>query len=346
MGPFRKAGGFLSAPRGARQYLDAGTDRRRFTPCRKRTFPENGRRDVTKIVAALPMSVQRRQVNSDERLRGVMKKGWLIAGIIVGVVLLVCGGLGFGLYLFVTQILTMTQPVATASDGFLGLLGQGKIDQAYASTSNGFRAQMDEPTFTAAVQQLGLTDYSSSSWNNRSINNSDGTVSGVVISKKGGSTPATIRLVYEQGAWKVVGVRYGGVELTEFKPASPPKKVPADEELRSMTTETLLDFNQAIQARDFTAFHAKTAAVLQKQKTPQEMQMAFQDFINRGLNIAAIKDIQPEFDAPPAIDENGWLVIGGRYSMPPLQLKFTLKYADEPDGWRLGGIDVHLGDAK
>jgi len=144
-----------------------------------------------------------------------MKKGWLIGCGVAGVVgLLLCGGL---IYLGVTAIFALTKPVVDASDGFLGLLGQGKTADAYAAAASGLRAQMSEADFTAAVKQVGLDDYASASWNSRSINNQEGAVEGAVTSKKGGTTPTAIRLVYEQGVWKVVGVRYGDVELTDVK---------------------------------------------------------------------------------------------------------------------------------
>ena len=147
-----------------------------------------------------------------------MKKGWLIGCSVAGVaVLLLCGGFVGLVYYGVTELVALTKPVVDASDGFLGLLGQGKTAEAYASTASGFRAQMSEADFTAAVKKIGLDDYGSASWNSRNINNQEGSVEGTVTSKNGGTTPVAIRLVYEQGAWKVVGVRYGGVELTDVK---------------------------------------------------------------------------------------------------------------------------------
>jgi hypothetical protein len=147
-----------------------------------------------------------------------MKKGWLIGCGVAGVVVLVlCGGLVGLIYYGVTEVFALTKPVVDASDDFLSLLGQGKTAEAYASAASGFRAQMSETDFTAAVKKVGLDDYASASWSNRNINNQEGSVEGAITSKKVGATPAAIRLVYEQGTWKVVSVRYGGVELTDVK---------------------------------------------------------------------------------------------------------------------------------
>src|SRR5947207_9317814 len=82
-----------------------------------------------------------------------------------------CVGLGV---LLVGGIFALTRPVVDASEQFLDLLGQGRFAEAYASSADGFRAQQDEASFTGAVKQLGLTDYSSASWHNRQIENWNG----------------------------------------------------------------------------------------------------------------------------------------------------------------------------
>src|SRR5262249_49717206 len=185
-----------------------------------------------------------------------MKTGWWIGGGTAGILGMgLCAGLGA---LFVGGIFALTQPVVDASEQFLALLGQGKIAEAYASAADGFRAQQDEATFTGAVKQLGLTDYSAVSWHNRQVENQEGTAEGTVTTKSGGTKPVSIRLVREGGKWTVVGVRYGGVELVTLN-ARPP--VPPAAELERMVAEALLGFNQAVRARDFTAFYGQLSDV-------------------------------------------------------------------------------------
>ena len=150
-----------------------------------------------------------------DKIGAAMKKGWLIGCGVAILVIALCAGLGT---MFVAGIFGLTQPVVDASNEFLALLGQGKIGEAYASTADGFRAQQDESSFTAAVKQLGLTEYASASWQSREINNNEGSVEGTVTTKGGGTKPIAIRLVKENGKWKVVSVRYGGVDLATSRP--------------------------------------------------------------------------------------------------------------------------------
>jgi len=121
-----------------------------------------------------------------------------------------------------------TQQVTDASEEFLALLGRGKVAEAYASAAEGFRAEQDEASFVAAVKQLGLTDYSAVSWDNRQIENQHGTAEGTVTTKGGGTKHVSVRLVQEGGRWAVVGVQYGGTELVAIKapPAAPPEAEP------------------------------------------------------------------------------------------------------------------------
>jgi hypothetical protein len=150
-----------------------------------------------------------------------VKKGCVIGLGITGILsLALCAGL---IGLFVYWIVALTRPVVDASEEFLSLLGQGKIAEAYAGTASGFRAQQDEASFTAAVKQLGLTDYSSVSWQNRQIKNQSGLAQGTVTTSKGTTMPVVIEVVNENGTWKVVAVQCGGVDLKTIKaPVQPP----------------------------------------------------------------------------------------------------------------------------
>jgi hypothetical protein len=270
-----------------------------------------------------------------------MKKGWLIGCGIAGLLSVgFCAGLGFLIYSGVSTIFALTQPVVDASQDFLVLLGQGKTAEAYASTANGYRAQQDEASFSAAVKQLGLTEYSSVSWYSRKITNQEGSAEGTVTSKSGATTPVTIQLVQEGGRWKVVGVRYGGVELATIKAPTP---VPDEEELRRMTTEALLDINQAIKAKDFTTIYDKLSDSLKKETTPEQLAKSFQDFIDKNIDLGPIKNVAPQFEPPAAVNDKGLLVVTGHYPTQPSKVQFNLKYLRESGGWKLDGIHVNVG---
>lgn len=132
-----------------------------------------------------------------------MKKGWLIGCGVVGGVVLVCGGIIGAVVWLVWLIFALTGPAVEAGDQFLTLLGEGRTTVAYNAAASGLRAKQTEEEFTTEMKKLQLTEYASSSWNNREIVNDQATLKGTVTTKTGGTVPLTIKLVKEDGTWKV-----------------------------------------------------------------------------------------------------------------------------------------------
>jgi hypothetical protein len=270
-----------------------------------------------------------------------MKKGWLIGCGVASI-------LGIGLVVALTVVLVagafaLTRPVVDASEQFLTMLGQGKSAEAYASAADGLRARLDEASFVSAVQQLGLTEYASVYWHNRQIDNLEGVAEGTVTTKGGTTKPVSVQLVRQGGRWTVVGLRYGGVQLESLRAVA---TVPPPADLERMVTDSLLGFNQAIQARDFTAFHDKLADVWKKEITPERLRQTFQGFIDKEVNLGGIRDVKPEFTPRPAVNDRGVLVAAGTYPTRPFRVRFELEYGHEGGIWKLRGISVKVEEAE
>lgn len=264
---------------------------------------------------------------------------WKIA-LLVGIplLLLACAGLVAGIFYWV---LTATGGAAEEADRFFGLLGQGKVSEAYQSTATAFRNQQNEEAFAKVVKDLGLNDYASASWSNRSVQNNQATLKGSVQTKSGGTIPLEVNLVNEGGQWKVLGFNgpVGGGQA-----AKPGRQIPPNDELQKLATQTLLDFNQAIKDKDFTAFHRKGSAPFREQLSPAKLQMNFQKFIDLEVDLGGIKNVEPIFDQPPEIDKDGILGLAGYYPTKPLRVRFNLDYTYEHPAWKLIGIQVKTGE--
>ena len=132
------------------------------------------------------------------------------------------------------------------------------------------------------------------------------------------------------------------VFLSATAGAAEPPKLPSEKELRSLALASILAFNQAIQSRDFAAFHGKISEMWQKQITPKKLAEVFKTFADQGIDLSLVSSVDPIFEKPPKIDEDGVLILEGRYPTLPNKTEFRLKYLNEKATWKLFGIKVDV----
>jgi Ca2+-binding EF-hand superfamily protein len=148
----------------------------------------------------------------------------------------------------------------------------------------------------------------------------------------------SLKFFREGGEWKLLGIN---VNLRAAGDANAPKaKPPADAELRKLVRQTLMDFNDAVQSKDFSTFHAKASTPLRQQITPEKLREAFQAFIDRKVNIAPVKDVEAKFAGQPKVDGDGVMTVKGEYPTRPNRTAFQLKYFQEKGEWRVLGVNV------
>jgi hypothetical protein len=262
-----------------------------------------------------------------------MKKGCLIATAAV-VVLIVIGlaaiFLAFGL----------TRGAVNSADNFLGLVGSGKIAEAYESASATLRSQQTLEAFAKSVTDLGLTDFSSVSWSSRKTENDRGHLEGSARTRAGGTIPLNVELVKESGTWKVISLSapQSGMAATQ----SGGKQVPSDDKAKALILASLLDFNKALQDQDFSNFHASVSRAWQEQITPDKLKEVFQGFIDKKIDISSITRVEPVLTDAPQLNSDGLLVMEGYYPTQPLKVNFKLKYIYEHPAWKLFGINVNV----
>ena len=146
-----------------------------------------------------------------------------------------------------------------------------------------------------------------------------------------------LKYVNEKSAWKLVGIK------VDVKPTGAPRgQVPSEREARALALESLLAFNRAVQAKNFTTFHKQIADVWRKQITAAELRKAFAPFIEQAVDISPIADLQPVFDPAPGFDEDELLLLKGYYPTRPNKVHFKLRYIQEADAWQLVNIAVNV----
>src|SRR5439155_15954864 len=92
-----------------------------------------------------------------------------------------------------------------------------------------------------------------------------------------------------------------------------------------------------------TAFYGMLADLWKKETTPQRLQKTFQEFLDKDIDIGAIKDVKPRVAPPTAVNDKGVLVVAGHYPTQPFRVRFELEYARERGGWKLTGIAASVG---
>lgn len=258
-----------------------------------------------------------------------MKKGCLIA---------IAGALGLIIILIVLAF-SLTRGAVRSAEDFLGLIGNGKISAAYESASATLKSQQSLGSFTQSVKGLGLTDYASASWSSRETKNDRAHLEGSVKTRAGGKIPLNMDLVNESGTWKVL---YLSAPQSGVAAERTGRQLPPDEKSKALIQDTLLDFNQAIQDKSFDGFHTTISRAWQEQITADKLKEVFQQFMDKNLDISAIKRVDPVLSDPPEINSDGLLILKGYYPTRPFKVNFQLKYIYEHPAWKLFGLNVNV----
>jgi len=241
----------------------------------------------------------------------------------------------------VMLVFSLTSGAVDAAEAFLTHIGGGRYEEAYRSAAPQFRANQDLAAFRAAAQRYGLDKYESASWNSREINDGRATLEGTIRTQGGGRVPAAIVLVKSDGNWLVYSLRFTEAGV------SPGARTPAgtldQAAMKRLALRALLDFNDAVQRKDFTAFHASLARPMREKYTPQALQGVFQTFVDQKIDLAPIRAVEPVFEPAEArVSASGELPLKGRFPTQPSQVHFDLSYVMEGGEWRLIGINVRV----
>ena len=260
----------------------------------------------------------------------------VLAALLVGA----CGGKG--------------DPSAAARTFFEQLAG-GRMQEAYESTAFALRTQQSQRTFEASVKEQGLAQFAGAQWEAPTFEGRTAKIRGSLPEANGGPDKLVVTLVEESGAWRVYSLRVpptagssGSANLigtlgrsTGFtEPIDRP--MPTEKELQELTRETLLMFNDAVQAKSFERFYEDISKTWRRQVTVGQLNRAFEAFIEHGVDITGIKDLVPTFKEPPYITADGLLLIAGEFSTSPYRVVFTLRFVYELPKWELLGIEVNL----
>ncbi|CAN5243379.1 hypothetical protein BH20VER2_BH20VER2_08470 [soil metagenome] len=147
-----------------------------------------------------------------------------------------------------------------------------------------------------------------------------------------------LKYLYEQNAWKLAGIKVDVVPA-----ASSDGKIPSEKDARAMVLDSLLAFNRAVQQKSFVDFHKqKIAALWRAQITAGQLLDIFETFIEQEADISGVAKLEPTFDQPPAVNDDGMLELNGFYATKPNRVRFQLGYLYEEPEWKLVRVNVQV----
>lgn len=259
------------------------------------------------------------------------RPGWQRFLIGLGAVLIAVAGL-FAL------VWRLTAGIAATADEFFIALKAQDFAKAKTYLAEDFRAATSDEDLRNFVTRSALSNYASASWSTRSIQNSTGTLEGVVETTSGGSIPMSISLVREHDDWKIYTLRKLDAGIQSMQSGNTPSVA---EQVR-LVRATTHDFADAVARKDFTTFHANTASVLQKQLTAADLQKAMQSFVDTGEDFRPLDNMMPIINSA-SLDDDGALVIEGSYATTPNPFKFRNRYLYEGIDWKLISTNSKIG---
>ena len=267
------------------------------------------------------------------------------------------------------------------------LFSEQRIAEAYEGATSAFRFRRSQNYFEARVRDLGLCDARSVKWEAAERIGKLATVRGVFTLKSDTSLPLKFVFGIEDGGWKLLEARSApaagagspedifavaartsdtvstrSVEILEPNDTG----VPPESQLRQLTEDALLLFNEAIQnGGDFSGLYAAASDRWKyrgrdpkmdpynndNRLTVAALRKAFEAAIEARVDISPIRGKKMILSEPARINSDGVLVLNGTFdaavfqaSIPgrPRRVVFMLEFVREAAQWKLFGLTVNI----
>lgn len=259
-----------------------------------------------------------------------MLKKILIA---LGVLVVLAAGL-------VWFVFNKTSGMSDAADAFFGHLKAGKYAEAHAMTSKQFKNATSVEDLGGFAKQYGLEKYKESSFSSRGIENGIGYLEGKLDLSDGSNLPIRIEFIDENG-WKIQLVTpKTGIGASSETPKER-QGVPSDGEVTQLVQLAMARLGEAIAARDFSNFYAYISEMWRSQTTKEDLLKAFNEFIEKEIDLRATHEAEMMLSAKPTIDLQNALNIDAEWATKPVRTVGNFRFIKESSQWGLIGISVN-----
>ncbi len=117
--------------------------------------------------------------------------------------------------------------------------------------------------------------------------------------------------------------------------------IPSEETLRPIATETIRNFDAAVQQGDFSDFYSTLSETWQSQITAAELDKVFAPLAEKKNDYKLKTDAPLAFSSKPILKNNVLEINGGYQNIKGKNIPFRLRYINENDVWKLLGIRLN-----
>jgi hypothetical protein len=233
-----------------------------------------------------------------------------------------------------------TAVLVNTADDFLKSLADKTTNTQSIYLSGDFKRHITEASFSKYVDAAGLDSYVSAQWSSRSIKNNRGSLVGIIKTNYA-VLPATISLVQEDEQWKIYSLQIRS-ELSQQNEEI--RELPDQRTQLLLAKATLSVFVTSVQQRSMQALFSGVAAIWQKTTTINKLDTAFERFYSEDTSLLSeINNQQPIFEHVAKLDDEGFMLMAGFYTLEAQKINFEQRYIYEGLGWKLVGLDISVG---
>jgi len=248
--------------------------------------------------------------------------------------------LGFGVFVAVAFALgyASTSGVAEQGESLLSALRGEGTRTVDSFLSEKFKQNVKPETFKGIVQRFGLNKIESTWWNQRSVENSVGTLRGKVTIEDGREIPLHLGFTKDNGEWKlseIVVEPPGRVEDISTL------TVPNNEALVELSKSSMSSFAKALESHDFEMFYQEISENWKLSSTPKMFLKNFAPLIEKNYDFGLLNTHTPELTKTAEIAESGFLNVYGHFpTAGEKNVEYRFSYVNEFGKWKLTGLSV------
>ncbi|WP_299472940.1 hypothetical protein [uncultured Roseibium sp.] len=249
----------------------------------------------------------------------------------------ILAGVACVVVLVVAVVFYLTSGITKVGDDFFAAVASGDIDEAYGYLAKDFQAGTDMSQLVAFLASTNMDDASETSWSNRSVTVSTGTLVGTLTSNDGRRIPIEVDLVKENGQWKIYAIH------TEASgPSETAGDLPSEGQQVALVNASIAAFVDSAVAKDMTGFHDHISRLWAGQFSVAQLDEAYASIFTLGPGVQTLKQLAPVFSEPASLSGEGVMEIKGYYPTQPDRFWFGVKYVYEGTGWKLLGFSFDI----